>query len=146
MNSFRNLVDELFVSWACDVTPGFRWCDVQLYPIAWSLWTKLPENGKHEHMSKINISTHISIGNRYHVLCGTPVCAPAQINNNKKLIMFEFGFMSNKSQFELRLFTRFMSHTRARLCLHSNTAQCGWFLRPIAYSSRTHFAYRTSGK
>lgn len=43
MNSFRSLVDELYVSLVYDVTLGYPWYAVQLYPIASFLWTKLPE-------------------------------------------------------------------------------------------------------
>lgn len=84
MSSYRNLVDELFVSWVCDVTPDFRWCAVRLYPIAWSLWTKSPETESTNSSEKV-----------YTLRVG------AQINKKKrrkKLIMSGFGFMSNKSQ------------------------------------------------
>lgn len=83
MSSYRNLVDELFVSWVCDVTPDFRWCAVRLYPIAWSLWTKSPETESTNSSEKV-----------YKLRVGT------QINKKRrqKLIMSGFGFMSNRSQ------------------------------------------------
>lgn len=102
MSSFRNLVDELFVSWVCDVTRGFRWCAVQLYPIAWSLWTKLPETeSTNTRMSK----------NVYAIVAYT--------NTKRKKIDYVWIWISrstsNRSQFALRLFARFMSHVRETL-------------------------------